>query len=210
LKWRNFDPHRAASNIISMNIELPSSEIGVADFFENEEITAASNLVAKAPDVLVISFCVGAPKTAKYFAKRLRKKVTEKMIKTLKYKVAIGILSVAREELEAAARSHPITAARMLREPAMCDPHYYRATTSANQEPVVTKVAKTATISRRAAKKVARLADNKKTPTTPQPPTVKKIIQPSGQAEDLPTPKEIEEISALLNADDEQDSLFYS
>lgn len=193
-----------------MNTELPSSEIGVADFFENEETSAASDLIAKAPDVLVISYCVGAPKTAKYFAKRLRKKVTEKMIKTLKFKVSINNLSVTREELEKAALSHPVTAARMLREPAMCDPHYYCAIITANPEPDVTKVAKTATINKREAKKAARLIDNRTTPTTPQPPTAKKIFQPSGQAEDLPTTKEIEEISALLNADDEEDSLFYS
>ena len=192
-----------------MNSEL-SSEIGVADFFDNEETTAGGDLIEKAPHVLVISFCVGAPKTAEYFAKRLGKKVTEKMIKTVKYKMSMGFISVTREELERAALSHPKTAARMLREPAVCDPHYYRASTTAKPEKNVNKDAKTTTITRRAAKKAARLIDNKKAPPASPPLTEKKIIQPGSNAEDLPSLAEIEEIKSMLDFDDEEDARFYS
>lgn len=72
--------------------------------------------------MLVLAHCIGAPKTANYFAGRLKCKVTEKMIKTIKSKVAKDIILVTREELEAAARSHPVTAARMAREAAALAP----------------------------------------------------------------------------------------
>lgn len=142
------------------NTESNPSEVGVADYFDNHPEETASILVAKAPDVLILARCIGAPKTARYFAKRLECKVTEKMIKTIKAKVAKDIILVTREELVAAALSHPITAARMTREPSLCDPQHYRAviTSVSKQEEIDLKIAKEAgtkkEASRRSAEKI--------------------------------------------------------
>jgi hypothetical protein len=141
--------------------DLPASsasavDVGVADYFNTHPEEAASILVAKAPDVLVLARCIGAPKTANYFAGRLKCRVTEKMIKTIKSKVAKDIILVTREELEAAARSHPITAARMAREPSLCDPQHYKTSIKAEPEDhEVEAGAAKAAVRKTAAKKAA-------------------------------------------------------
>lgn len=71
--------------------EHASVEVGVADYFNSHPEEAASILGVKAPDVLMLARCIGAPKAANYFAGRLKCKVTEKMIKTIKSKVAKDI-----------------------------------------------------------------------------------------------------------------------
>lgn len=83
-------------------------------------------LIALAADILILARCEGAPETARYFSDRLKLSVTEKMIKGIKAKAAKGDIIVTREELEEAAMSHPIPAARMKREPSLCDPQQYR------------------------------------------------------------------------------------
>jgi hypothetical protein len=108
--------------------------VGVADYYRRKPKRSTSTLVALAPHVLLLARCEGAPETARYFTERLGVNVTEKMVKTLKFKVARGLLVVTREELEAAALSHPITAARMIREPAICDPQHYRAAITPEHE----------------------------------------------------------------------------
>lgn len=105
----------------------PNPDPGVADYYNRKPKRATSRLVALAPDVLLLAHCEGAPETARYFAERLEAKVTVKMIKTIKDKVGRGTLIVTGEELEKAALSHPITAARFAREPWLCDPQFYRA-----------------------------------------------------------------------------------
>ncbi len=132
--------------------------VGVADYFDTHPEDVASILVAKAPDVLVLSRCIGAPKTASYFEERLKCKVTERMIKTIKTKVAKDTILVTREELETAARSHPTTAARMAREPSLCDPQRYRAAIKPEPEQaeINLKIAKKAA-AKRAAKKSGKV-----------------------------------------------------
>ncbi|MEI7910354.1 MAG: hypothetical protein WCK77_12015 [Verrucomicrobiota bacterium] len=165
----------------STDPELPPApyvlvNVGVADYFDNHPEDVASILVAKAPDVLVLARCIGAPKTARYFEERLNCKVTERMIKTLKLKVAKDIILVTREELETAARSHPATAARMAREPSLCDPQSYRAAIKPGPEQaeVNLKIAKKAA-AKRAAKNAAKVEIENKTKTTEfaKPPDAK-------------------------------------
>lgn len=150
--------------------EQAAVEVGVADYFNSHPEEAASILVAKAPDVLVLARCIGAPKTANYFAGRLKCKVTEKMIKTIKSKVAKEIILVTREELEAAARSHPITAARMAREPSLCDPQHYKTSIKPELEDheVEAGAAKKAAVKKTSAKKASAkkaAAERSKKPT---------------------------------------------
>lgn len=148
-------------------------DVGVADYFDRHPEEAVSILVARAPDVLVLSRCIGAPKTAGYFADRLKCKVTEKMIKTIKTKVRKEIILVTREELEAAARSHPTTAARMAREPSLCDPQHYRTSIQpAEENETETDDGKQAAAKKAAArsKKTAE-AKNPGTPDEPKTPT---------------------------------------
>lgn len=165
-------------------------EVGVADYFNRHPEEAASILVAKAPDVLVLARCIGAPKTAAYFAERLKCKVTEKMIKTIKSKVAKDIILVTREELEAAALSHPITAARMAREPSLCDPQHYK--TSIKSEPEdheMEAAAKKAAVKKTATKKAAAkkaVELSKKTAGTKTPGTP--AVGTATQTPEIPTP----------------------
>jgi hypothetical protein len=127
----------SSSDIIAMyspSNDSSPADFGVADYFNSHPEEVTSILIAKAPDVLVLAHCIGAPKTAKYFESRLKCKVTEKMIKGIKSRMAMDIIVVTREELEAAALSHPITAARRVREPYMCDPKHYRAANASEPE----------------------------------------------------------------------------
>lgn len=172
------------------NTESKASDVGVADYFNSHPEDAASILVAKAPDVLVLSHCVGAPKTARYFAKSLGCKVTEKMIKTIKIKVAKDILLVTREELEAAALSHPVTAARMARTPSLCDPQWYRSATQRKSRRVVFKQSVEEKISK-----------NEKT-------TDIEIAMKTHQ-EHLSL-EEMQKAKALLDDDDQEDAEFFS
>jgi hypothetical protein len=107
---------------------------GVADYFNGRTVKSRSILIAQAADILILARCEGAPKTARYFSARLNLPVTEKMIKVIKAKAAKGEIIVTREDLEKAAMAHPISAARMHREPSLCDPQCYRSVFPATQK----------------------------------------------------------------------------
>lgn len=182
-------------------------EVGVADYFNRHPEEAASILVAKAPDVLVLARCIGAPKTANYFAERLKCKVTEKMIKTIKSKVAKDVILVTRKELEAAALSHPITAARMAREPSLCDPQHYKTFIKSKPEDHEMETsAKKATVKKTATKKAAakksaeksKKTAEAKTPGTPG-------VGAATQTPETPTPPAAT-TSVGTTADDENPS----
>lgn len=117
---------------------LNSSEVeaGVADYYNRMPVKAASRLVARVPDVLILARCEGAPETALYFTERFGVEVTEKMIRTIKGKVRKKTLHVTHEELLAAANSHSISAARLLREPSIADPAYYNGDMESKQPPI--------------------------------------------------------------------------
>lgn len=100
---------------------------GVADYFNGRPVKTRSILIALAADILILARCEGAPATARYFTSKLNLPVSEKMIKIIKAKAAKGEIIVTREDLEKAAMAHPISAARMHREPSLCDPQCYRS-----------------------------------------------------------------------------------
>jgi len=196
--------------------DLPPN-VGVADYFDLHPEEAGSILMAKTPDVLVLARCIGAPKTARYFAARLHAKVTEKMIKTLKSKVTRGVLLVTREELERAALSHPVTAAIYSRDPSLCDPESYR--TSIVRRPSHEKE-KQAPVARRVKKATTHSTTKEAKSATGPPSAVEKPIEEKeqdpptrdtdkGAAKAPPsaamTQEEIEENLQLLDADDQAD-----
>jgi hypothetical protein len=159
-------------------------EVGVADYYSRKPRRSTGTLVALAPHVLLLARCEGAPETARYFSERLGVNVTEKMVKTLKFKVSRGLLVVTREELEAAALSHPITAARMIREPAICDPQHYRAAITPEEEPDEAEVKK-AGVKKAAAKKAAK----KEAARAKKPAETKPTATPTPGAETPNPPK---------------------
>lgn len=99
----------------------PTSSPGVADYFNGKPQKTRSVLIALAADILILARCEGAPATARYFSEKLNAPVTEKMIKIIKSKAAKGEIVVTKKELVNAAMSHPITAARVKREPSLCE-----------------------------------------------------------------------------------------
>jgi hypothetical protein len=99
----------------------PAGSPGVADYFNAKPQKPRSVLIAMAADIIILSRCEGAPATARYFAQKLNFPVTEKMIKSIKSKAAKGEIVVTKDELVTAAMSHPITAARVKREPYLCE-----------------------------------------------------------------------------------------
>ena len=147
-------------------------EVGVADYYRRKPKRSTSTLVALAPHVLLLARCEGAPETAKYFSERLGVNVTVKMVKTLKAKVARGALVVTREELEAAAMSHAITAARMIREPAICDPQHYRAAITPDEEKPDADSVKKATVKAADKKAAAKSVERQKKATATKPAEV--------------------------------------
>jgi hypothetical protein len=173
----------------SPNIEAISSA-GVVDYYSRiKPKRATSRLVALAPDVLVIAYCEGAPEAAMYFEKFLECKVTERMIKTIKANVAKKKILVTCEELKKAALSHPITAARLAREPALCDPqHYFRATAPKPEEKKIDlKVTKTAAV-----KKAVRSAPKSGNDSLTGKPSIfekprNQVEVPTALAQDEPT-----------------------
>jgi hypothetical protein len=204
-----------------MNTTEPTTSPGVADYYNRRPPKrATSRLVALAPHVLILARCEGAPEAARYFQETLGAKVTERMIKTIKNKVARGTLLVTREELEKAAMSHPTSAARLAREPSLCDPQHYRAANTPGSDdedehpPIVKR-----------ANNTAHKPPNKKAITTTETQPVKKpevveeqtpMISPQAktpsteQNKDFLTQDEVENIHRLLDADDEDDAKLYS
>ena len=197
----NTDPTReAAWPFVPRNDRFHSEgEVGVADYYSRKPRRSTGTLVALAPHVLLLARCEGAPETARYFSERLGVTVTEKMIKTLKFKVSRGMLVVTRKELEEAALSHPITAARMIREPAICDPQHYRAAITPEEEPDGEAEVKKAAVKKAAAKKAAKKeaarakkpADTKPTATPapePKTPAASRAVTPAAATNLPPSP----------------------
>lgn len=174
--YGNRSPHGTNGN-------SPDGDVGVADYYRRKPKRSTSTLVALAPHVLLLARCEGAPETARYFSERLKVNVTEKMVKTLKYKVSRGLLVVTREELEAAALSHPITAARMIREPAICDPQHYRAAITPEAEDEDAAEVKKTSVKKAAKKAAAKKSVARSTKTA----EAKTTNTPAAQAE-LPPP----------------------
>ena len=106
--------------------EPENPDPGVADYFDRHALDVRSMLIARAPDVIILAKLKGAPETARYFSKMLGVTITEKQIKGIKLKVKTGRLRVTEEELINAAKSHPASAARLMRDPslAMIDPKH--------------------------------------------------------------------------------------
>lgn len=169
-------------------------DVGVADYYSRKPKRSTGTLVALAPHVLLLARCEGAPETAKYFAERLGVNVTERMIKTLKTKVAQGLIVVTRGELEAAALSHPITAARMIREPAICDPQHYRAAITPEPETHEVEMKKAsvrkAAAKKATARKVEKKAEAQKEKKTQSEAKTTPIVQraTSGTPSEKPNP----------------------
>ena len=131
--------------MMSQEIETENpTNAGVADYFESIGADSGIMLIAKAPDVIILAKIIGAPRAAHYFSKAFGLKVTEKQIKGIKAKVASGRFTVTKEELILAANSHPISAARLLREPSIAEPGTYRLVTTP-EGPVKVAVKKTPT-----------------------------------------------------------------
>lgn len=189
----------------------PDPDVGVGDYYKNRKPKRATGrLVALAPHVLVIAYCEGAPEAALYFAERLECKVTERMIKTIKAKVAKKIVHVTREDLEEAACSHPITAARMAREPAMCDPQHYRA--DIPSEPAQEKIK---TSNRKDSVKKKPVGKPTEEPNPTEKENQKKTAEASTGTDTKSdskhlTDEEMREAEALLAADDADDEDLYS
>lgn len=93
-----------------------------------------------AADVVIIARIDGAPKAAQFFSTEEGVEVSEKQVKILLRKVREGEIIVTREELIAAAKSHPKAAQYLLRNPSLVDPRGKRtASLPASSETIATK-----------------------------------------------------------------------
>lgn len=192
--------------------------VGVADYYSRKPTRPTSRLVALAPDLLLIAHCEGAPEAASYFTERLECEVTERMIKTVKTKVALSKLLITREELEKAAMSHPTMEARVAREPWLCDPQFYCAAITPEQDEVDLGANKKAATKKAAQVSKAKDIERKKPSEKPKPiakkNSMKTVELPTGVSSNPDqkhlTDEEIQKASALMDADDEEDKELYS